>query len=849
MGTTSSAPAPGRGEVARGWALTALLLAATAALYAWHLRSRPPSGGEQVLVVPFAAAGTWWAGVQHVVVRSRDRNLVISFNLIAIPVFVAVVFLRPSEGLAAVFAGCLAAQFQLRRALHKAFLNAAVLIAAMAVAIAVYDGYPVHEAIWSPSGYAAICAALAAYMFVEYSLVLSAVALLRLRWWLPPLRRFLVTSGYDLGTSVCGAIIGVTLIPGDWWKMPFFFGATAAADVFWRNNVVTKGRSVELKNLYAFVREIASKSGGSAELVDSVVKGARHVMVTQRAALVLPHPAPLDGIALVCSSSGDDNLPVEVKDGFEMGELARQVATSTGMAVKRGTNASVLLRQAHGVHEGLLAPLHPGKPRSGYLMVSERPEGYGALADHDLSTLKALATNVAVSLRRAGLVDRLNEESSARQHEATHDPLTDLANRTVFAESLRQAFEGSEGDHVVALVLLDIDNFKRVNDTLGHQTGDLILAQLGRRLATLSSPGQLVARLGGDEFAMLVERSGEDDGAKRAAEELFCAFSAPVEVEGLTLDIRASVGVAASIAAETDPAGLFRHAEIAMYEAKAKGTGIVAFESSHDRTSVRRLTMAAHLRRSIEEGNIDVHYQPVVELKTGKLTGAEALARWVHDELGPVAPDEFIPIAERAGLVAPLTWVVLDAALRELKTWRVTAPEMTLSVNVSPVSLLWPGLASKVQELLSAAALPPNALHLELTETSVMSELGANALEELASLGVGLSLDDFGTGYSSLSRFRRLPFGEVKIDRSFVIGMDYEDDAIVRSIITLARGMGKLVTAEGVEDEETFLRLADLGCNSAQGFWIAPPLPPRQMESRMRQDHRWPETAQGAPRA
>jgi diguanylate cyclase (GGDEF)-like protein len=833
----------------RAWALAAALAAATASAYFWGLAHLQPMGGERALVLPFAAIGIWWGGIQHVAVKSPRQAAFVTFNLAAVPVFVALAFARPWQALAVAFAGYLAAQLQMRRALHKVLLNTLAATLSTAVAILVYRHYPVHGKLWSPSGYAAVGASMLAYMAADYAVVLGgAVAFVNWGWRMPRLRPLAVTAAYDLVASVSLAVIGVTLIPGQWWETLFFFAAVGAADVAWRKNMLTLRRGAEVKDLYAFAREIASKSGGALELVESVVRGARRVLAAEQAVLVLPHPPPLDGVALCCSATSDGR-PVEVADGFPLGELAEQASSTMGMAVTGASTASRQLQAAHGVTEGLLAPLYPGKAGSGYVLVAGRQPGYGPFGDHDLSVLKAVATNAGASLRRGGLVDRLNEESAARQYEASHDALTGLPNRSAFAERLRQACEqGEGGEEAVALALLDIDNFKRVNDTLGHQAGDLILGQIGRRLARLSAAGRLVARLGGDEFVMLLEGprgNDEKDRARAEADELFGAFSEPVAVEGLTLDVRPSVGVAASAADRKDPTALFRQAEIAMYEAKARGSGIVVFEDAQDRTSLRRLTMAAHLRRSVKEGLVDVHYQPVVGLPTGRVTSVEALARWVHDDFGPVTPEEFIPVAERAGIIAPLTWVILAASLAQLSSWRASAPALTVSVNLSPVSLLWRELPGKVEEALAAAGLPPGSLKLELTETSVMSELGAKTLSELAQLGVGLSLDDFGTGHSSLSRLRQLPFGEVKVDRSFVTGMDSDDEAIIRSIVTLAKGAGKVVTAEGVEDEQAYCRLAEIGCDAVQGFWVGPPMPARQLEERMRRASRWPEREPG----
>jgi diguanylate cyclase (GGDEF)-like protein len=828
-----------RTELLRGSLLVVVLAGSGAWLYWSLLSSLRPLGGQRLFLVPFVMLGTWWASRQGVPVR--DRRVSVALSLTEIPVLVAVAFLRPAYGLGSVFIGLLVAQVQKRRPMHKALLNSLALSFAMEVATLAYDHLLGTSHIWSLRGWLVAAGSIASATFVDYVIVLfGVIVFVNWRRRLPPMRSFMTNAYYDVAICAAGGITAFELLPNGDEYIVLFAVLVATADVYWRRVVEARQRAEEVRQLYGFVKRLTSSSGGVSDLVGEVLEGARSILATSRAMVVLPHDRPLESLARCYSLSGDG--PLASVDTMPLGDLAHLVVESGGLVIKDRGPEGAALKEAHQLTEALAAPLIPDDPGSGYLLVAEREYSHQGFGPGDVALIRTLATNSAISLRRAQLADRLQGEASARQHEATHDSLTDLANRVVFADRLQAACGLEASREMVALVLLDLDDFKRVNDTLGHQAGDAILAQVARRLRRLAGEGRLVARLGGDEFVVLVEGAVGDEPGMDQAMEVLGAFSEPMTVGDLTLDVRASVGVAASVAAMTDPVALFRHAEIAMYTAKANSSGVVNYEASHDRTSLRKLTMVAHLRRAIEEGGLDVYYQPVVDLASGKALSCEALTRWAHDRLGAVAPDEFIPVAERAGLIDQLTWWVLDTALAQVKKWRASAPHMTVSVNLSPISLLWPRLTELVDEALSRAGLGPDALRFELTETTIMSELGNRALAELAELGVSLSLDDFGTGYSSLTRLRQLPFDEVKIDRSFVTDMATvsDDAAVVRSVVELARGLGKVVTAEGVEDELTARLLTEMGCHSIQGFWLAPALPPAKCEALLREAARWP---------
>ncbi len=428
------------------------------------------------------------------------------------------------------------------------------------------------------------------------------------------------------------------------------------------------------------------------------------------------------------------------------------------------------------------------------------------------------------------VVYRVGAVALDRERQAMTDALTGLPNRERLAERAAEAFEqtGEEDDAGPALLLLDLDRFKEVNDTLGHHVGDRLLVLVGSRLTGAVREVDTVARLGGDEFAVLLPATGSA-AAQQTAQRLLTELAVPIVLEGLLVDVRASVGVAVAPEHGADLDELLQHADVAMYLAKEQGGGVEQYDVRRDRNSTERLGMVGELRRALTGDELEVHYQPKADLRTGQVDGVEALVRWRHPERGLVPPDEFVPLAESCGLVELLTAKVLDAAVAQLAAWHAQGLQLTVAVNVSVRDLAGGLLVECVTASLQAHGVAACWLQLEVTEGSLFADStgAATTLRELDALGVALSLDDFGTGYSSLGHLRRLPVQELKIDRSFVkrLGEDVRDRAIVRSVVDLAEGLGMRVVAEGVEDRATWRVLQDLGCDVAQGWYVCRPQP------------------------
>jgi diguanylate cyclase (GGDEF)-like protein len=431
-------------------------------------------------------------------------------------------------------------------------------------------------------------------------------------------------------------------------------------------------------------------------------------------------------------------------------------------------------------------------------------------------------------------VSRELEESREHfRHTAFHDALTNLPNRALLTDRLHMALEHARRrEHLFAVLFLDLDRFKNINDSLGHAAGDCLLVETARRLEQCSRPTDTVARLGGDEFAVLLDGLETECDAVRVAERVLESLARPFNLGGHEVYTAASIGITLSTHGYVDPENVLRDADTAMYRAKEKGKArYELFDAEMHADALARLRLENDLRRAVENQEFEVYYQPIVSLHAGGLTGFEALVRWHHPERGMVAPTEFIPLAEETRLIGEIGEWVLYEACRQMSEWRELLPahrSLNVSVNLSGKQLTQPGLVERVRQTLHETNLPPHCLKLEITESAVMdnAEAAASALALLRSLGIQLSIDDFGTGYSSLSYLHRFPVDTLKIDRSFVSRMceGGENAEIVRTVVTLAANLGMAVVAEGVETEEQHALLEALNCEYGQGYLYSRPL-------------------------
>jgi diguanylate cyclase (GGDEF)-like protein len=491
-----------------------------------------------------------------------------------------------------------------------------------------------------------------------------------------------------------------------------------------------------------------------------------------------------------------------------------------------------------GTKEALLVPLTGESGRIGGLLLADRALDAVTFENEDLSLLVSLVDVVAAYCENDRLertLRHVHDLSAELEYRANHDPLTGLANRALFRRKLDQAVGGA--DRRWGVLLLDLDDFKDVNDSLGHDAGDVLLIEVARRLRRAIPDDAVAARLGGDEFAVLVPvgRPGSTAGQldvrlRSAGEQLLAALAAPVAIGGREMPIGCSVGAAVD-AEGLDPAELVQQADVAMYEAKLRGKNAVDVFRPELLAAVKsRLELGTNLRSAVERGEIEVHYQPTFDVATGRCIGVEALARWGASAAGQIDPIDFIPIAEETGQIVQLGRHVLRTALQQGFAWqREYGIDIDIAVNVSKRQLVEPDFVEEVRALLTESGLPPASLLLEVTESLLLTDDPAVeiALHRLKDLGLRLAIDDFGTGYSSLSYLTRLPVDVVKLDRSFIEGIDTDSRQALlsRTVVELGRGLGLTVIAEGVERPGQRSRLLAWGCPVAQGYYFARPGP------------------------
>jgi diguanylate cyclase (GGDEF)-like protein len=421
------------------------------------------------------------------------------------------------------------------------------------------------------------------------------------------------------------------------------------------------------------------------------------------------------------------------------------------------------------------------------------------------------------------------EEQKAR-HVTTHDFLTDLPNRILFCDRLTQALHSAHREkQMLAVLILDLDRFKEINDTLGHYNGDRLLKQVALRLNGMKRESDTLARLGGDEFGMLLPKIARVEDAVKVAQKVLKALEPPFTLEKLTLDVKASIGVTLFPDHGSDIDSLLQRADVAMYAAKNKQTGFMLYSSAMDEHSPYRLTLMGELRRAIEQEELVLNFQPKLDCRTNRVLAVESLVRWLHPKHGLLPPDEFIDLAERTGLIKDLTLWILKNSLRECANWQKDGLRIGVAVNLSAKNLLDPELPDIVTGLLASLDFPASYLTLEITETAIMTDpkLSLQILQRVNKYGVQISIDDFGTGYSSLAYLKKVPASELKIDKSFVDDMfqNENDEIIVRATIDLGHNLGLKVVAEGVEDQTLMDKVKDMGCDILQGYYISKPRP------------------------
>ncbi|MCF6283293.1 MAG: bifunctional diguanylate cyclase/phosphodiesterase [Candidatus Polarisedimenticolaceae bacterium] len=451
-----------------------------------------------------------------------------------------------------------------------------------------------------------------------------------------------------------------------------------------------------------------------------------------------------------------------------------------------------------------------------------------------------IATWVALVISKR-IVHRLDEQSSALIYQATYDELTSLPNRSSLFKALNEHIALDKTDNDFTILVLDVNRFKEVNDTIGHDNGDKLLKRLAGRFVTSLTSKTRIYRLGGDEFAILFFEQ-RPSAIKRLIRDIVHMLSKPFTLEGIDLPIDVSIGSASFPRDAHDASSLIKMAEVAMYQAKTQHATFLAYDEKYDPYSIKRLTLMSELRNAMKD-QIVLFYQPKADLAKLKTTSVEALVRWLHPEHGLIPPDDFISMAENSGMMNELTLRIIEIAMAQSHEWHKQGLSIQIAINLSVINLLDKNLPQQVQSLLNTYQVDTKLIKFEITENSLMlnPELALSTLKALDEMNISLSIDDFGTGYSSLSYLKRLPVSELKIDRSFVKDMmnDEDDKVIVKSTIELAHNMNCSVVAEGIEDQWTYDYLIELGCDTAQGYYLSRPLPAEQLTQWLKVS-RWP---------
>jgi diguanylate cyclase (GGDEF)-like protein len=827
-----SGPAHDTAEQRTGGGLRALLLAMLAGGVLLPLAAlvvTPPFEGVlpahgalpvMVLVAVALAFGLAELAVVHVPVGRNSWTL----SLSDVPLVVGLFVLAPGPFLAARLVGAVVPLvLRHRGSPHKLLFNVAWYSVEASLALLVWHAVQVGHPGLGPGAWLATAAVTVATDLAGTVLIGLAIAADSGSRFAP---RAVLSEANPLVALVnaSAALVIVYVVTVDWralWTVGVLVALLGFAQ---RSHNRLRRRTDSLEELSRFTGEV----GGELD-VESATRTALTWMTSALKAEVAE-------LTLTADFAGADrrwrarfDAEAEAVAGPGLAVALAPWLVDGPVVVRRATKDRALaeaLRRT-GLRDAMVMPLVGDGEPIGTLLVGDRLGDVETFGPNELRELVAVGNHLSVTLRNARRADAIREHADEQVRRSLRDELTGLPNRRCLEQDLSARLDAGEA---ATVLLVDLDRFADINDTLGHRTGDALLAMVAERLVESVPAGATVGRLVADEYAVVLP--GADEPATASVMALVRhAFSRPFPLDGLQVGVEASIGVAVG---GPDPdqctaAGeLFRRADLAKHGAKVRRSGVETYRADLESGGAARLTLLAELRDAIASGELRVHFQPKVRIADGEVTGAEALVRWDHPQRGMIPPDEFIPVAEHSGLLTPLTFAVLRQALDACASWRRGGRDMGVAVNISPRSLLEATFVDEVARALAGVEVPASALTLEITESSLMADpdRAVAAMHRLRDLGVRLAIDDLGTGYSSLAYLQRLPAGEVKVDKSFLRpGADDESFAIVRAVVDLGHGLGRHVVAEGVEDAETWERLRRIGCDIAQGYWISRPLP------------------------
>jgi diguanylate cyclase (GGDEF)-like protein len=778
---------------------------------------------------------------QAIVLSFEVRRHSVSVTVGEVVLLLALFYLSPITVVAVRAIGCLIVQLIQRNSIVKVVYNVVAVSLATTVAALISARFPTYPAV-TPRTWVVLAVAVFAYSVISVVAVIGVICLVQ---GIPPVRNLVRASTSVLvvaAANILVALIVLKVLQGEPWSIVLLAGLTALLVVAYRSYAQFSRQHRSLTELYELTQQL-SDAGRNGTLPDVLLGRVRELLQAEYATLWLPadgrYPQTLL-TARVDSSGLLDQSPTP--------PMLRERAVADGTTVvvgpKVGESALRALLRGSGIKDAIVVPLRSGSAVIGSLEVVGRLGERAFFGPDDVRLLQTLAAHAAVAVENSRLVDRL-------RFDAYHDALTRLPNRRRVLAQLEEAVRVRTPGEVVAVLSIDVEGLRDVNDAFGHDAGDELLREVASRLRNLAPAAALVGRSGSDEFLVTL-RLPDAPAAVALAGSLRAAIQQPMRVGEATLEVNVAVGVAVHPDHASEPDVLVRRADLAAQSAKQFGTQVHLFRPSLTARSSLRLELAADLRRALGDGEtgpaeswagnggraddaIEVHFQPMVALPDRRVVGVECLARWEHPAYGSVPPRDFVAVAEHTGQLGRITDLVLREGLRRARTWLDAGRELPVAVNLSFRTIVDPAFPRHVAALLNEFGVPAHLVTLEIREDSMVGEPERSLanLKRLADAGVRLAVDDFGTGNASLSYLRRLPFHEVKIDRSFVQGMatNADDLATVRAVVSLARHLGLVCVAEGVESERTVNLLEDLGCEVGQGFLFSRALPFERFEA------------------
>ena len=802
------------------WLITAPLVAVTLALAIPLALQDPPTTDRLpvallFLVLFFLAQAT----MLHFEVGRHSFAL----SLTEIPLLLALFFLSPVLVIATRLASLLAVQVMQRYAVVKAVYNVASVGVATSIASLIVAASASDDV--GPSTWLILAAAVAAASVISLASVVAVISLVQ---GIPPVASLVRTTISVLTVAAVNITVGLVVlvvISAEPWSILLLAGLSVILVFVYRSYAQFMRQHRSLAELYELTRTMAD-AGREGSLPDALLGRVRELLQAEYATLWLPAQARYPELLLSARVDASGLL-----DMSPIPSALRRHAISAGETIVVGPRTGdeqlrAELRES-GTKDAIVVPLRSGAAVIGTLEVVGRLGDFARFQPADVQLIETLANHAAVAVENSRLVDRL-------RFDAYHDALTGLPNRRRLLASLEEAVKVLARGEVVAVIIFDIDSLRDVNDSLGHESGDLLIGEVARRLREQAPAAALVGRVGGDEIAVTLRLPGAEEAADLAA-TLRTAIQQPMELGSISLDVDAAVGIAVHPDHGTEADVILQRADLATHAAKQLSPPMLVFHPSLESRTTHRLGLAADMRRALEVGEVEIHFQPKVALPDRRIVGVECLARWEHSAHGHVSPADFVAVAEHTGQLARLTEIVMRQALERARGWVDEGRPLPVAVNLSPRTLLDPTFPPRVGALLQEYGVPPHLLTLEITEDGVVGEPDRPlpTLRRLHEMGVRLAVDDFGTGYSSLSYLRRLPVDEVKIDQSFVQGMatDHGDLAIVKAVVDLARHFGLVVVAEGVESELTVSLLEEVGCDIGQGYLFSRPLPYERFEA------------------